>query len=148
MGFSPLEGIMGASRSGSIDPTVILQISQNKNLTFAETINFLNTKCGFKALIGTTNIKQVLKNIKNKKYKNKTEQNALDLYIHQIQKAIGASIATLNGVDLIVFTGGIGEGSALIRKLICKKITFVKPKMMNIKIDETSEMLKVCTDNN
>lgn len=130
MGFSPLEGIMGSTRSGTIDPT--LKISSN----------ILNHESGFKGLTGSSDLRKILEKIKTKN--NSKEQEALDIFIYQIQKAIGSAIATLNGVDLIIFTGGIGYSSAIVRKLILKNLTFTKFQIKAIKIDEEFEMLKIC----
>lgn len=127
MGFSPLEGIMGSTRSGTIDPTIKIP---NK---------ILNQESGFKGLTGTSDLRAILKNLKEPKNKD-----ALDIFIHQIKKRIGSAIATLNGIDLLVFTGGIGENSKKIRDLILKNLTFTKFKVEVIKVDEELEMLKTC----
>ena len=134
MGFSPLEGIMGSTRSGSVDPT--LKISSK----------ILNQESGFLGLTGNNDLRIILEKIKKQKKSNNNskEKQALQIYIHQVQKAIGSAIAILNGVDLLVFTGGVGAGSALIRKLVLKKLTFSKTKINIVKVDEMQEMFQIC----
>ncbi len=140
MGFSPLEGIFGGARSGSIDITSISALKKSKR----EILDYLNHKSGFKGLTGVSNIQTILKKCRTKNNKNIKEKEAIELYIYQIQKAIGASIATLNGIDLLVFTGGVGENSKLIRKKVCGKFNFIKFKQATIQIDEMQEMLNIC----
>ena len=159
MGFTPLEGLMMGTRSGSIDPGIIFYLLK-KGVKSDDLEKLLNHDSGFKGLAGTDDLKKILE------MKTKESQLALDLFCRNIAKYIGSYIVLLGGVDILVFGGGIGENSSLIRskvmtylnysdiyidenlnKLInvnCQKISAInsKAEIYIIKPDEEFEMAK------
>ncbi|MBD1824195.1 acetate kinase [Cyanobacteria bacterium FACHB-DQ100] len=115
MGFTPLEGLMMGSRSGSVDPGVVLYLMREGNYTITEIEQILNKKSG---LIGISGISSDLRQVVS----SQTERSAraIDTYIHRLRSGIGSMLANLGGLDAIVFTAGVGENSALIRSRTCE----------------------------
>lgn len=125
MGYTPLEGLMMMTRSGDIDPGIVV----GKNI--------LNKESGIKAICGETDMRKVLKR------KDKKAKLALNMYVYRIQKYIGAYYAILGGCDILVFTGAIGAGSAKIRKMIIKNLSILnKTKTKVVKPDEELSIAK------
>ena len=110
MGFAPLDGVVMGSRSGSIDPAVVTYLIRELGYTAEEVNEILNKKSG---VLGLTGISSDLRDIKEAAYKkgNKEAQLALDIYAYKIKTQIGAYAAAMGGLDVIVFTAGIGENS-------------------------------------
>jgi acetate kinase len=143
MGLTPLEGVMMVTRSGTIDPGIILFLC--KKLGIKKTEDILNKKSGFYGLTGTKDVEKITKNIANNKYKL-----ALDIFCYNVAKQIIAYNVALGKINLIVFSGGIGEKSNFIRKKICKylknmkkiKIIVVKANEEKIIIDEIFNFLR------
>ncbi|MFH1509673.1 MAG: acetate/propionate family kinase [Candidatus Nealsonbacteria bacterium] len=132
MGFTPLEGLVMMTRSGNLDPGIILQLG--KELSFNKLDNILNNQSGIKGISGNSEMLEVLKMIKRGDEKAKL---ALDVFAYSIQKYIGSYYAILGGCDLLVFTGAIGAGSAKIRNMIIKGLTILKnTKIVSIDPDE------------
>jgi acetate kinase len=117
MGFTPLEGLMMATRSGSLDPGAVLHILQRHGLTPDEVETALNCQSG---LLGASELsadmRQVLVAAKRGHERAKL---ALGIYVHRVQQAIGALAVTLRGIDALVFTAGVGEHAAEVRESIC-----------------------------
>ena len=129
MGLTPLEGLMMGTRSGSIDPAVIKFISEKENLSIAEVDNILNKKSG---LLGVSELSSDMRDIeKGLSENNEGAKRAFNLFCHKLIEQIGAYIATIGGVDAIVFTGGIGEKGFLVRKFVSDKLSF-----LGLEIDE------------
>ncbi|MDR2336736.1 MAG: DUF1464 family protein [Candidatus Nomurabacteria bacterium] len=130
MGFSPLEGVMMATRSGSIDVEAALDIKREMGFeTDLELSQFLNKKSGFSGMAGSDDLREVLK------LREKGDGNAklaYDLFIYRLQTAIGQMVASLGGVDAIVFAATIGERSSIARADIMKQLEF-----LGFRIDET-----------
>lgn len=121
MGFSPLEGLCSGTRIGTIDASVLLFLLEQKELTIKECENFLNKQCGLLGLSGISADVRTL--LEFEKRGDKNAKHALQTFIYQIQKQIGASIAILNGLDVLVFTGTMGERSSIIRERICANLS-------------------------
>ena len=119
MGFTPLEGLTGSTRIGNIDPGASIYLAKKLKLNPEKLENFFNFKCGFLGLVNHTDMRDVL-NLENK---SKTAKLAIEFYTSQIKKYIGSYFALLNGLDLLVFTGAVGEGSARIRELACENLS-------------------------
>jgi len=129
MGLTPLEGIMMATRSGDIDPSVVLYLTEDLGLSSEEVRTLLNKKSGLLGLCGQSDMRDVSE-LADKG--DKQAQTAVEIFVYRIQKCIGACIAALNGVDAIVFTAGIGENSPQLRAKILENFGY-----MGVEIDET-----------
>jgi len=123
MGFTPLEGLMMGTRSGSVDPgilTFLLREGRTDGKALDET---LNTKSGLLGISGVSgDMREIMAAIKNG---NERAQLAFEMFSHRLQSGIGSMVAALNGVDAIVFTAGIGENSPEVRAAACSGFTFL-----------------------
>lgn len=129
MGFTPQEGILMGTRSGSIDPTVIPYVMKAKNLSVDEVEDLLNRKSG---LLGVSGISNDSRNVEQAAAEgNYRAELALKILANGIKKHIGSYIAEMNGIDVLVFTAGIGENSHKMRSRVCKDLDF-----FGIAIDE------------
>ncbi len=126
MGFTPLDGLMMGSRSGSIDPGILIHLLR-QGYDADKLDKMLNKASGLKGISGLSNdMRQILAN----KHNNSRAQLAFDMYVKSLCQHIGAMLVTLGGVDAIVFTGGVGEHQPPIRALACEALAF-----MGVKID-------------
>lgn len=127
MGFTPLAGLVMGTRCGDIDPYIPLYICKSQNKTPDEVNEILNKKSGMFGLCGYSDNRDVetLYGVEQK------ATDAMDTYVHSIVRFIGSYIAVLGGVDAIVFTAGIGENGALVRKLVIERLSY-----LGIKLDE------------
>lgn len=132
MGYTPLEGLMMASRSGTIDVAAALAIKRELNLTDDGLEQYLNKQSGLIGVSGSSNdIRQLLISEEQGDEKAKL---ALKLFVYRIQQAIGQMAASMDGVDMIVFTATIGERSSIIRERILENLAylgFVNDKAVN-----------------
>lgn len=117
MGFTPLEGLIMGTRTGDIDPSVIGYLSEKMKLSGRDIIKIFNTESGLKGISQVSSDFREL--LKAKKEGNCKAELAVDMYIYRIIKYIGSYIAVMNGIDMIVFTGGVGENSSYVRNEIC-----------------------------
>jgi acetate kinase len=122
MGFTPLEGLMMATRSGTVDPGLLIYLLRHKGLDVEELDNALNYESG---LLGISGISSDLRQILSELPDNPDARLAVDVYVHRIVKTIGAMAATLGGIDALVFTAGVGEASSEIRKRVCEKLKYL-----------------------
>ncbi|MFA3783127.1 acetate/propionate family kinase [Melioribacteraceae bacterium 4301-Me] len=114
MGFTPLEGLLMGTRSGDIDPSVILYIMGKEGLSLSEANTLLNKHSGLIGLSGeSSDMREIEEAVKEG---NKKAISAHDVFCYRIKKYIGAYTAVMGGLDAVVFTGGIGENSSLVRK--------------------------------
>jgi len=129
MGFTPLEGLIMGTRSGDIDPSIILYIMAKEGLSLSEANTLLNKHSG---LIGISGESSDMREIEEAVLEgNKKAKNAFDVFNYRIKKYIGAYTAAMNGLDALVFTGGIGENSVMVRKEVCSNMEY-----LGIKLDE------------
>jgi acetate kinase len=126
MGFTPLEGVMMGSRSGSIDPGIMLYLLQQKKVTVEQLDETLNKASGLRGISGSGDMRQILRDIKEGKPRAKL---AFDMFVHRLRYYIGAMLATLGGLDALVFTGGIGENAAEVREATCESFVFLGLKL-------------------
>ena len=119
MGFTPLEGVVMGTRSGSVDPGALLYLLQHKGLTVEKLLYVLNHESG---LLGLSGISSDMREILKKAPGHPEARLALEVYIHRLVQTVGAMAATLGGVDGLVFTAGIGENSAQVRELVCENL--------------------------
>lgn len=149
MGLTPLEGLVMAIRSGDIDPACVQYIAKGHNFTIDQTINYLNKECGYKALanLNTADFRQVMwssgmdkvKTIPATKEQRASASLAIEIFAYRILKYVGSYIATMGGVDAIIWTGGIGSNMPLVRSLVHNKLGFV-----GANIDESKNDLYYC----
>jgi acetate kinase len=123
MGFTPLEGLVMGTRSGSIDPGILLYLLKHEKYTSQELDKVLNHASG---LLGVSDVsgdmRQIMEAIGQG---NERASLAFDIFIHSLRHHIGAMLASLEGLDAIVFTGGIGESSAAVRSAACQAFKFL-----------------------
>jgi len=112
MGFTPLEGLVMATRSGNVDPGLLLWLTQRNRLTTAELGEGLEHASGLTGLAGTADMREVLTRADTG---DEQAQLALDVYLHRLRAGIGAMTAALGGIDALVFTGGVGERAPAVR---------------------------------
>lgn len=123
MGFTPLEGLIMGTRSGSVDPDVVTYIQEKEGLSAAEMSKVLNKKSGFLGLSCLSSDARDLDDAANEG--NPKAKLVLKKLTYEITKYIGAYAAAMNGVDLIVFTGGIGENNSRLRRRVCENLAFL-----------------------
>jgi len=129
MGFTPLEGLPMGTRSGDIDPSIIFFIAEQENLPLKKIEEILNKKSG---LLGVSGVSNDMREIKREADAgNRRAQLALEIFAYRVKKYIGAYTAVLGGLDVLVFTGGIGENAYYIRSKICQGLEF-----LGIRLDE------------
>ena len=126
MGFTPLEGLIMGTRCGNVDPDVVTYIQEKEGLTPAEMSKVLNKKSGFLGLSGVSSDARDLNEAANEG--NAKAKLTLKKLTYDITKFIGAYAAAMNGVDLIVFTGGIGENNSRLRRRVCENLTYLGVK--------------------
>lgn len=139
MGMTPTEGLMMGTRSGDIDPGTLLYIADKENTSIGYTNTLLNKFSGVMGISGVSSDMRDVENAANDG--NHRAQVALDMYAYRAKKYIGAYAAALEGVDMIVFTGGIGENDTETRKKTLKGLEFLgielDPEKANIRGKET-----------
>lgn len=129
MGLTPVEGLMMGTRVGDVDPGALTFIMDKEHLTTKELSDLINKKSG---VAGISGISSDMRDIDAAIEKgDERAKLALDMYIYRIIKYVGAFAAVLNGVDVIVFTGGVGENQQILRKRVCDHLTY-----MGVKIDD------------
>ncbi|HEY7837060.1 MAG TPA: acetate kinase [Terriglobales bacterium] len=131
MGFSPLGGVVMSTRSGDLDPGVIVQMLRRRPSGAAELNRVLNRESGLLALAGTSGDMQKLLSDPTP-----AAAAAVEVFVYQVRKAIGALAAVLGGCDLLVFTGGIGENAAPIRARVLTGMEWLIPSARVIAADE------------
>jgi acetate kinase len=123
MGFTPLEGLMMGSRSGTVDPGLLLYLLKQKALTTDELDRILNSESGLKGLSGISSDMRQVEAAAEKGDRHARE--ALDVYTYRLAYFISALIPSLGGLDLLVFTAGVGENSSIVRAQTCERLGFL-----------------------
>jgi len=127
MGFTPLEGLMMGTRSGSVDPGILTYLMRQGPLTGEELDDLLNTKSGLLGISGvSSDMRQIVTAMKDGHPRAKL---AFEIFVHRLQTTIGAMIAALGGIDALVFTAGIGENSPDVRAAACANFGFLGLKL-------------------
>lgn len=127
MGFSPLEGLVMGTRSGDIDPSILFYLIEKEELSLANVHALLNKHSGLLGLSGyAADMRDLLEEAENG---DRRCTEAIDVFCYRVRKYIGSYIAALNGVDAVIFTGGIGENAAPIREKIMKNMDFAGVKL-------------------
>ncbi|MCB2102182.1 MAG: acetate/propionate family kinase [Rhodobacterales bacterium] len=122
MGMTALEGLVMGTRSGDVDPGIFAFLHRELGMTAEEVEHSLYTDSGLKALAGSADMRDIEMAAAGG---DRTAQQAIGIYAYRVRKYIGAYMAAMGGVDAIVFTGGIGENSASMRRRICDKFEYV-----------------------
>ena len=122
MGFTPLEGLVMATRSGSVDPGLVLWLQEHAGLSAPEVADALEHESGLRGLAGDGDMRTLMTRIADGE-----EQAvlALDVYVHRLAAAIAAMSASLQGLDVLVFTGGVGENAAAVRARTADRVGFL-----------------------
>ncbi len=126
MGFSPLEGVPMATRSGSIDTEIVLHLLRTGKLELDEIEHALQSESGLLGLSGETSQVEELE-----RSSSPGAELALGVFVHRVAAAVAAMAASLGGIDALVFTAGIGEGSAKVRREVCARLRF-----LGVELDE------------
>ncbi|SHH28391.1 acetate kinase [Caloranaerobacter azorensis DSM 13643] len=135
MGFTPLEGLVMGTRCGDIDPAIVTFLMEKENMSISEVNNLLNKKSG---VLGISGVSSDFRDIEEAAAKgNERAQLALDKFTSRVKKYIGAYAAIMGGVDVIVFTAGLGENSPETREAICEGLEF-----MGIEIDKDKNKVR------
>ena len=121
MGLTPLEGLMTGTRCGDIDPAIPVYMQQQLGMSVSEVNNILNKKSG---ILGLSHISNDMRTIEEEilEKKNPRAIQAHDVYCYRIKKYIGAYFAALNGMDVLIFTGGVGEKMPIMREQVCRNM--------------------------
>jgi acetate kinase len=123
MGFTPVEGLMMGTRTGDLDLGALLYIMEKENLTTAEANSFINKQCGSN---GFSEISSDMRDLEAASEEgNERASLTLEMFAHRVKKYIGAYAAVMNGVDLIIMTGGIGENSWETRRMVFEKMQYL-----------------------
>jgi acetate kinase len=127
MGFTPLEGLMMGTRSGSVDPGILTYLMRRSQLTGEQLDEVLNQRSGLLGISGLSgDMREILGAMKNG---HERAQLAFEVYIHRLSAGIGAMIAVLGGIDALVFTAGVGENSPEVRAAACRNLQYVGVKL-------------------
>lgn len=123
MGFTPMEGLVMGTRCGSIDPAILLYLMDKHGYSLEDLQEGLNFDSGLKALAGTTDMQIILSRSDHK------AKLAFNVFIFHLKAFIGSMVATLGGIDVLSFTGGIGENSSAVRAAACQGLEFLQLKI-------------------
>jgi len=130
MGFTPLEGLVMGTRSGDVDPGLLLYLLEQKKMSAKEASTMLNKDSG---LLGVSGTSGDMRNLLEKMQQDSRAGEAVELFCYRAKKYIGAYAAVLGGLDVLVFAGGIGERAPVVRKGICDGLDF-----LGIRLDAAS----------
>jgi len=122
MGFTPLEGLVMATRSGSVDPGLVLWLQEHAGLSAGEVSDALEHRSGIAALAGSADMRDVLKAAASG---DAAARLAVDVYVHRLCGAVAAMAAAAGGLDVLVFTGGVGENAPPVRQLAAERLGFL-----------------------
>ena len=123
MGFTPLDGLMMGTRSGSVDPGILTYLLRQDRLDAKTLDDMLNAKSGLLGISGvSSDMREVVATMKQG---NERAKLAFDIFVHRLRSGIGSMVAALNGIDALVFTAGIGENSAEVRAAACANLSFL-----------------------
>ncbi|MFH1414838.1 MAG: acetate kinase [Elusimicrobiota bacterium] len=129
MGFTPVAGLMMGTRTGDIDPAIIIYLMHKEGLSLTEVNSMINRHSG---LYGISGISRDFRKIAEEaKEGNERAKLALDMFVYRIKHYIGAYVAVMNGIDVLIFTAGIGSNSPKLRSVTCRDLSY-----LGIKLDE------------
>ena len=123
MGFTPVDGLIMGTRTGDIDPGVLLFLADKEHLSLKGISNMINKRSG---IMGISEISSDMRDLELAYYEGNERANlALTMYAYLVKKFIGAYAAIMNGLDLVIFTGGIGENDFNIRRMILQNMDYL-----------------------
>lgn len=122
MAFTPTSGLMMGTRPGDLDPGLLVYIMRTEQLTPAQMDDWVSHRCG---LAGVSESSSDMRELISRRASDERAQNAFDLFCYQAKKWLGAYVAVLGGIDVLVFSGGIGEHSPEVRARICEGLEFL-----------------------
>ena len=143
MGFTPLEGLMMGTRSGSVDPGILVYLTKHHGYTAADMDRVLNEESGLLGLSGVSgDMRAVLAAMEAG---NDRAKLAFDVYAHRLCRGIGEMIGVLGGADALVFTGGVGENCAPLREIAAQRFAFLGPvPTLVVHAEEEWEIAREC----
>jgi len=137
MGFTPLEGLLMGTRSGDLDPAVILHIMAREELSLHEGNTLLNKHSGLVGISGiSSDVREVIEAASDDSQPN--ARLALEAYCYRLKKYVGAYAAAMGGLDALVFTAGVGENSPIVRSMTCQNLEF-----LGIALDDEKNRLAI-----
>lgn len=140
MGFTPLEGLVMATRSGSVDPGLLLWVQRHSGLGAEEMERALDRESGLLALSGRSgDIREVIAGLDEGDERCRL---AFDVYVHRLAAGVAAMAAAMGGIDALVFTGGVGEHSPRVREAAAEKTSFLKPEYLVVHAREDIEIAR------
>jgi acetate kinase len=139
MGFTPLEGLMMGTRSGSIDPAILIYLMRHRGYTADRLDKTLNSESG---LLGVSGISGDMRDILAST--DAAAKLAFDVYAHRLCREIGGMSGVLGGVDAIIFTGGVGENCPPLREFVEQQFAFLNARTLVIHAEEEWEMVREC----
>jgi acetate kinase len=134
MGFGPVCGLIMGTRSGDVDPFIIFHLVNQLGYSLDQVNNLLNKQSGMQGLTGFSDMRDITKAIAEG---NEDAELAYEMYAYRIKKYIGSYAAVLNGVDAIVFTGGVGENDMNVRRMVCRDMEY-----LGIHLDEEKNKIR------
>ena len=134
MGLTPLEGLVMGTRSGDLDPAILFYLSRESGLDMDTLDTLLNKESGLKGICGENDMRTISEAAEQGDHQARL---ALTIFCYRLKKYIGAYMAALGGVDCIVFTGGIGENSAIVRQMSCQGL-----ERLGIRLDEGKNSIR------
>jgi acetate kinase len=134
MGLTPLEGLVMGTRSGDLDPAIVLFLHREARLSLDEIDTLLNRESGMKGLAGDNDLRQIERRAADG---DQQAQEALDVYCYRIRKYVGAYAAALGRLDALVFTAGVGENSVAVRARVCQGL-----ERFGVRIDDARNRLR------
>jgi acetate kinase len=139
MGFTPLEGLLMGTRSGDLDPSLILYIMGKEGLSLSEAGTLLNKHSGLIGISGESSDMREIQKAMNDGHKR--SGYAFDIFCYRIKKYTGAYAAAMGGLDALVFTGGIGENSSKVRATVCEGLEFLGLNIDELKNNNSEEII-------
>ena len=144
MGFTPLDGFMMGTRTGTLDPSALTFIAEKENLTAAQINDICNKKSGMLGVSGISNDNRDVCAAADAG--NERAKLAVDMQRYQILKFVGSYVAAMNGVDAIAFTAGIGENDPELREYVCENLGYLGVKIDNEKNHVRGQEIKISTE--
>jgi acetate kinase len=140
MGFTPLEGLVMATRSGTVDPGLMLWLQRHAGMTEADLTDVLDRKSGLEALAGTPDMREVLKRMSGG---DQRARLGFDVYVHRLRSLIASMAAAMDGLDVVVFTGGVGENAPEVRTAAVAGLSFLGleiERRLNARVDGDTDI--------